>query len=93
MVLECFCTAAILLIIAIRVRGGADVAVFCLKWRFCDGSLSSLSRISRINGCLNSIMFSYPYMNSVYEALQLSEEHKYQRAQREKRERRKKPYL
>ncbi len=85
MVLECFCTAAILLIIAIRVRGGADVAVFLPKMAIFAMALFRLfPRISRINGCLNSIIFSYPYMNSVYEALQLSEEHKYQRVQRAK---------
>ena len=84
MVLECFCTAAILLIIAIRVKNGADVAVFLPKMAIFAMALFRLfPRISRINGCLNSIIFSYPYMDSVYEALQVSEEHKYQRVQRE----------
>lgn len=86
MVLECFCTAAILLIIAIRVRNGADVAVFLPKMAIFAMALFRLfPRISRINGCLNSIIFSYPYMDSVYEALQLSEEHKYQRVKREEK--------
>ena len=84
MVLECFCTAAILLIIAIRVKNGADVAVFLPKMAIFAMALFRLfPRISRINGCVNSIIFSYPYMDSVYEALQVSEEHKYQRVQRE----------
>ncbi len=84
MVLECFCTAAILLIIALRVRNGANVAVFLPKMAIFAMALFRLfPRISRINGCLNSIIFSYPYMDSVYEALQVSEEHKYQRVQRE----------
>jgi len=86
MVLECFCTAAILLIIALRVRNGADVAVFLPKMAIFAMALFRLfPRISRINSCLNSIIFSYPYMDSVYEALQVSEEHKYQRVQREEK--------
>ncbi len=83
MVLECFSAAAILLIIAIRVRNGADVSVFLPKMSIFAMALFRLfPRISRINGCLNAIIFSYPYMDSVYKALQLAEEHKYQRVQR-----------
>ena len=84
MVLECFCTAAILLIIALRVRNGANVAVFLPKMAiFAMALFRVFPRISRINGCLNSIIFSYPYMDSVYEAVQVSEEHNFQWVQGE----------
>ncbi len=86
MVLECFCTAAILLIIALRVRNGAEVAVFVPKMAIFAMALFRLfPRISRMNGCINTIIFDYPYMNSVYNDLKMSEEHKYMRLDREKK--------
>lgn len=83
MVLECFCTAVILLVIAVRVRNGANVAVFIPRMAIFAMALFRLfPRISRINSSMNSVIFSYPYLDSVYNALKMSEEHKYQRVHR-----------
>ncbi len=82
LVLEVFCVIAILLLIAVRVQGGTDVSIFLPKLSVFAMALFRLfPRISVVNGCINQIIFSYPFMDKVYEDLKISEEHKYERRQ------------
>lgn len=80
LVLETFCTIAILLVIVFRLQSGADVTMFVPKLSVFAMALFRLfPRISVMNGCVNQIIFGYPYMDNVYNDLKMSEEHKYKR--------------
>lgn len=80
LVLEVFCVIVLLLLIAFRIQTGADVSVFLPKLSVFAMALFRLfPRISTVNGCINNIVFGYPFMDNVYHDLQISEEHKYQR--------------
>lgn len=84
LVLECFCTAAILIVITIKIQSGANVADFVSKMAVFAMALFRLfPRISRINISVNSVIFSYPFLNTVYEDIKMTEEHKYVRKERE----------
>ena len=84
LVLECFCTAAILIVITVKIQSGADVADFVSKMAVFAMALFRLfPRISRINISVNSVIFSYPFLNTVYEDIKMTEEHKYVRKERE----------
>lgn len=77
LVLEVFCVIALLLLIALRLQGGADVSTFLPKLSVFAMALFRLfPRISVVNGCINQIIFGYPFMDKVYEDLKISEEHK-----------------
>ncbi len=80
LVLEIFCVIVLLLMIAFRILNGEDVAIFVPKLSVFAMALFRLfPRISVVNGCINQIIFNYPYMDHVYEDLKMSEEHKYTR--------------
>jgi ABC-type multidrug transport system fused ATPase/permease subunit len=80
LVLEVFCVIVLLLLIVFRLISGADVATFVPTLSVFAMALFRLfPRISVVNGCINQIIYSYPYMNQVYEDLKMSEEHKYRR--------------
>ncbi len=80
LVLEVFCVIALLLLIALRVQSGADMSTFLPKLSVFAMALFRLfPRISVVNGCINQIIFGYPFMDKVYEDLKISEEHKYRR--------------
>lgn len=80
LVLEVFCVIALLLLIAFRLQAGADVAAFVPKLSVFAMALFRLfPRISVVNGCINQIIFGYPFMDNVYHDLKISEEHKYRR--------------
>lgn len=82
LILECFCVVVILLLITIRLRAGVDVNTFVPQLSVFAMALFRLfPRISQINGCLNQIIFNYPYMDNVYHDMKICEEHKYRRAQ------------
>lgn len=82
LVLECFCVVVILLIITIRLQAGVDVNTFVPQLAVFAMALFRLfPRISMINGCLNQIIFNYPYMDNVYHDMKICEGHKYRRAQ------------
>lgn len=80
LVLEVFCVITLLLLIVFRLQSGADVAVFVPKLSIFAMALFRLfPRISVVNGCINQIIFGYPFMDNVYNDLKISEEHKYHR--------------
>lgn len=84
-VLECFCTAAILLIIAFRVKSGADVAVFLPNMAvFAMALFRVFPRISRMNASVNAVIFGHTFLDSVYNALKMCEEHRYVQLERKK---------
>jgi len=84
MILECFCTAAILIVITMRLETGADMAAFVSKMAVFAMALFRLfPRISRINTSINTVIFSYPFLNTVYEDVKMIEEYKYVRRERE----------
>lgn len=80
LVLEVFCVIVLLLLIAFRLQAGAEVAYFVPKLSVFAMALFRLfPRVSVVNGCINQIIFSYPFMDNVYHDLKVSEEHKYRR--------------
>lgn len=80
LVLEVFCVITLLLLISFRLQAGADMTAFLPKLSVFAMALFRLfPRISVVNGCINQIIFNYPFMDNVYRDLKISEEHKYQR--------------
>lgn len=80
LVLEVFCVIALLLLIVFRLQTGADVTAFVPKLSVFAMALFRLfPRISVVNGCINQIIFGYPFMDNIYRDLKISEENKYQR--------------
>lgn len=85
LVLECFCTAAILLVISLRIQSGEEVVAFVSKMSVFAMALFRLfPRISRINTSVNAVIFSYPFLDTVFEDIKMGEEHKYIRKERQK---------
>ncbi len=75
-VLECFCTAAVLSVIVVRVFQGTDVNVFMPKMAVFAMSLFRVfPRVSRLNQSLNTMIFSYPFLSTVYNDIRLTEGH------------------
>ena len=82
LILECFCVVVILLLITVRLQAGVDVNTFVPQLSVFAMALFRLfPRISMINGCLNQVIFNYPYMDNVYNDMKICEEHRYRRAQ------------
>lgn len=82
LILECFCVVVILLLITVRLQAGVDVNTFVPQLSVFAMALFRLfPRISMINGCLNQVIFNYPYMDNVYDDMKICEEHRYRRAQ------------
>lgn len=74
MVLECFCIAAILGVITIRINIGADVQNFVPTMAvFAMALFRMFPRVSRINGSMNSVIFSFPFLESIYAAVKSME--------------------
>ena len=83
LVLECFCTAAILIVITMKIQLGTDVTAYVSKMAVFAMALFRLfPRISRINTSINSVIFSYPFLDTVYNDIMMTEEHKYVRDER-----------
>lgn len=77
LVLEAFCAGVVLLVIAIRVYNGADAVSFVPAMAVFAMTLFRLfPRVSRVNSSLNSVIFGYPYLQSVYDDLKMAEENK-----------------
>lgn len=77
-VLECFCTAVIVLIIAFRALNGEDVMTFVPKLSIFAMSLFRMfPKVSRINVSANNAMFALPCLDSLYEDVQMVEGHQY----------------
>lgn len=75
-VLECFCTAAVLSVIVVRIMQGADVNAFVPKMAVFAMSLFRVfPRVSRLNQSLNTMIFSYPFLDTVYNDIRLTEGH------------------
>ena len=84
MVLECFCTGAVLVVILIKILNGADIAVFIPNMAvFAMALFRIFPRISRLNQSVNTMIFSYPYLNTVYNDIKITEahQHEYNKAQ------------
>lgn len=78
LVLETFCVLVILLVIVFKLQSGVNTSTFLTNLSVFAMALFRLfPRISVVNECVNQIIFGYPYMNSVYNDLKMSEEHKY----------------
>nr|MCR5289214.1 ABC transporter ATP-binding protein/permease [Treponema sp.] len=76
LVLECFCTAAILSVIVVRVLQGVDVTLFVPKMAvFAMALFRVFPRVSRLNQSVNTMIFSYPYLDTVYNDIKLTEDH------------------
>lgn len=75
MVLECFCVAAILGVITVRINLGAEVQAFVPTMAvFAMALFRMFPRVSRINGSMNSVIFSFPFMESIYNAVKSMDE-------------------
>ena len=76
MVLECFSTAAVLIVIVFRIMNGADVNAFIPSMAVFAMSLFRIfPRVSRLNQSVNTMIFSYPYLETVYNDIKLTETH------------------
>lgn len=79
-VLECFCTAAILLVIVIKIFKGTDVSLFIPSMAiFAMALFRIFPRVNRLNQCINMMVFSYPYLDKVYNDIKLAEDHSFQK--------------
>lgn len=83
LVLEAFCSTVILTVIATRVYKGIPAISFVPNMSVYAMALFRLfPRVSRINASINSVIFCYPYLESVYQDVQMAKEHKYARNKR-----------
>lgn len=75
MVLECFCTGAVLIVIVVRVLNGDNVADFIPSMAvFAMALFRIFPRVSRLNQSVNTMIFSYPYLETVYNDIKITEE-------------------
>lgn len=74
-ILEIFCTAVIVLIIAIRALNGEEVTSFVPRLSvFAMAIFRMFPKISRINVSINNAMFALPSLDSLYEDIKLTRE-------------------
>ena len=75
-VLECVCVAAILSVIIFKITQGTDTDRFIPQMAvFAMALFRIFPRVSRLNQSVNTMIFSYPYLNNVYAAMKLAERH------------------
>lgn len=72
LILECFCSSAILLVIAVRIILGADPNTFVPKMAvFAVALFRMFPRVSRINTGVNSVIFARPSVIALYNDFKL----------------------
>lgn len=85
MVLECFCVGAVLSVIAFRVVQGLDVSVFIPRMAiFAMALFRIFPRVSRLNQSVNTMIFSYPYLDTVYNDIKITEENQQKKIRAQK---------